>query len=124
MVDEYDKLIQIINSSEDISEEQLRQAADDLIALVANRKYISNKLIDSLVEIYATDDEIIKVRAVEIALKLLDYALYANNRTFGNKIIEFIRTHLKGASEKVVSTLIIHYSWAHLKHPLAEDIVE
>ncbi|MCH8906531.1 MAG: hypothetical protein IH840_05515 [Candidatus Heimdallarchaeota archaeon] len=123
-MDEYDKLIRIIKSDEDVSEVQLRKAADDLIALVANKKYVSDKLIDSLVEIYATQDEMIKVRAVEIGLKLLDYSLYANDQVFGYKIIEFIRTHLKGATEKVLSALIIHHSWAHRKHSSAKDIVK
>jgi len=123
-VDEFYKNLDLISSHQKLSEKEIVTAADNLIKFIAEEPKVTEKLIDDIETIYENDHEIVKIRAVEVALKLLDFCLYNNQKPFADRILTFLKTRLVVAGENIQTALIIHYSWAHRKFPNAKRIVK
>jgi hypothetical protein len=123
-MDEINSHIKRISSEKEFSEEEMIEAANQLIEIISKKPIFSKKIIDSINEMFLNDIEMIKIRALEIALKLLDYSLYHTQNEFAFKILDFVRTNIETASENIQSVLIIHYSWAHRKFPLSKNIIK
>ena len=106
-----------------MSEDEILEAANQLIGLISDKKEISDLIVNSIDDIYDNELELIKIRAVEIALKLLDYSLYNMDNNTGSKVMDFLETHIGNSSENIQTSVIIHYSWAHRKFPLSKEII-
>ncbi len=123
-MENFEKYLDLINTKETMSEDEILEAANQLIAVISDKKEISELVVNSIDNIYDNELELIKIRAVEIALKLLDYSLYNADHVTGLKIIKFLETHIGDASENIQTSVIIHYSWAHRKFPFSKEVIE
>ena len=119
----FEEYLNIIKTRDTLSEDDILEAANQLIAVISEKKEISDLVVNSIDQIYDNELELIKIRAVEIALKLLDYSLYNADKMTGSKIIKFLESHIGDASENIQTAVIIHYSWAHRKFPLSKEII-
>lgn len=122
-MDKPEKYLKLIRTKDKMSEDEVLEAANKLIALISDKKEISNLVVNSIDEIYDNELELIRIRAVEIALKLLDYSLYNADRTTGTKILDFLEEHIGSATENIQTSVIIHYSWAHRKFPFSKKMI-
>ncbi len=123
-MNDFYKNLALITSRKKLTEKEVVTAADNLIKFIADEPVVTEKLIDDIQTIYENDHEIVRIRAVEVSLKLLDYCLYSNQKPFADRILDFLKTRLIGAGENIQTALIIHYSWAHRKFPSAKTIVK
>ncbi|MCE7735807.1 MAG: hypothetical protein GPJ54_13080 [Candidatus Heimdallarchaeota archaeon] len=122
-MDKPEEYLNLIKTKDKMSEDEILEAANQLIAIISDKKEISNLVVSSIDDIYDNELELIRIRAVEIALKLLDYSLYNADKTTGTKILDFLEERIGSASENIQTSVIIHYSWAHRKFPFSKQII-
>jgi hypothetical protein len=123
-MEKFEEYLNVIKTKDKMSEDEILDAANHLIAVISDKKELLEPVIESIDDIYDNDLELIKIRAVEIALKLLDYTLYNNDKNYALKIFEFLKQHIGDASENIQTAVIIHYSWAYRKFPSAKKIIK
>lgn len=123
-MNDVEKYLDFIKTKDKMGEDEILEAANQLIAIISDKKEISDIVVNSIDDIFDNELELIKIRAVEIALKLLDYSLYNADNDVGSKIIKFLEEHIGDASENIQTSVIIHYSWAHRKFPFSKDIIK
>lgn len=123
LLKKYEEYLNIIKTKDSLSEDIILEAANQLIAIISDKKEITDLIVNSIEDIYDNELELIKIRAVEIALKLLDYSLYNMDINTASKIMDFLEAHIGKASENIQTSLIIHYSWAHRKFPFSKEII-
>lgn len=119
----HEKYLNLIKTKDKMNEDEILEAANQLIASISEKKEISDLVVNSIDDIYDNELELIKIRAVEIALKLLDYSFYNADKTTGTKILDFLEEHIGSATENIQTSVIIHYSWAHRKFPLSKKMI-
>lgn len=120
----FDPFLNIIHTENKLEESEVIDAANGIIAIINEKPDLAFELLEKITEIYDSRIEMVKIRAVEIALKILDNCLYTNNKEIADQIIEFLKSRIPSASENIQTGVIIHYSWAHRKFPKSKELVE
>ena len=123
-MDEFEKYLKIIKSDKALEDEELIHAADKLIVNVADHPRLEKILIEAIYELWENSIEVLKIRSIEIALKTLGTSFRSKNEDYANMIFNFLIEKIPTASEKVKSTVIIHYSWAHHKFKESPELVK